>query len=114
MTDKFGDTFIIHYKTIDDNNEQTTQDEPETINLNENQQQNPPQQQQNQAPTQQQSFVSDEAQKEMIKSFLNGAQCLNGVCLFFYILNKKILIYKTCFKIRELDGGNMKFALVNM
>lgn len=83
MTNQDGSTFIIHYKTIDD--EQTTTDNTQHEAVN-----NEP------AQTDQSSSIFNniedklnlnhhtinEAEKKMIIDFLSGEQCLNGVIIF--------------------------------
>jgi hypothetical protein len=89
MTDNFGQTFIIHYKN--DENDGPTYEE-------DNQQDQPshsgPQNRPNDAPREtdppaSHDSIKDEVHKDMINSFLNGDQCLNGVGLFlnhFYLI----------------------------
>ena len=88
MTNRQGETIIVHYKTIEDENDDLAnananqQDHlnPKDVQFQYIQQQQPPQQPQQQTqqtptPT---PTVSDEAQKEMIMGFLSGSQCLSG------------------------------------
>jgi endoplasmic reticulum lectin 1 len=105
MTNRQGETIIVHYKTIDDNNDQDTDDEtlnPRDLNFQfiqtEQQMQQPQQQQQSQELTTNQPqphTIGDEAQKEMINAFLSGSECLTGggagwwkyeVCLFKHVI----------------------------
>ena len=95
MTDRKGDTVIVHYRTIDEDASQS-EDEAQALNprnlefqfiQTENQQQqlqnqaqgqeppatNPPQQSQKDHQT-----IGDESQKEMINAFLRGSDCLTG------------------------------------
>lgn len=68
MTSKTGDTFIIHYKTIDD----------DESNIEIRRQPSSEQKvQENQPPA-----VNEDAQKEIIKSFFNDENCLNGVIIY--------------------------------
>lgn len=90
MTNRQGETIIVHYKTIEDENVDSAnananqQDHlnPKDVQFQYIQQPQPPQQpqQQQQQQTQQTPTptVSDEAQKEMIMGFLSGSQCLSG------------------------------------
>lgn len=100
LTDNQGSTFIVHYKTIDDDDtldedlnenldsNNPSPDQPSGQNqqpTNPNQQQPPtsqqvPPQQQNQQQTHNQPpIIGDDAQKEMINAFISGVQCLHGV-----------------------------------
>ena len=93
MTDQQGGTFIVHYKTIeqDDTTDDdlseglvesnaTPQDQHEQ---NQNQPQQPHQPQHNsqhqQINHQPPPNIGDDAQKEMINAFVSGVQCLKGV-----------------------------------
>ena len=89
MTNRQGETIIVHYKTIEDekadpanaNANQQDQLNPKDVQFQYIQQTQPPQQPQQQQQQQQQTptpTVSDEAQKEMILGFLSGSQCLSG------------------------------------
>lgn len=91
MTDQHGGTFIIHYRTIDDEdasddefNENVPvqasapQDAQTSQQQNQQQQQQQPQQPQHHPPYHQPT-INDEAQKEMINAFVSGVQCLHGV-----------------------------------
>ena len=77
MTDQQGGTFIVHYKTIDDD-ESTDEDSNENLDSSQ-QKPNPSQQQPSQQIPQPSPSVNDDAQKEMINAFLSGIQCLQGV-----------------------------------
>lgn len=110
MTDQQGRTFIIHYKTIEEDEAAGTDEElndpldptatnqqqeaaPAT-NQQQQQQQQPaqPQQPQNQSP---QQIIHDDAQREMINAFLSGVECLRGVSLIeSYITDYRIFIYR--------------------
>ena len=86
MTNRQGDTIIVHYKTIEDDPEQ--HDEEEHLNPKDlqfqyiqpatTQDQQSPQQPMEQPQVSPQHTIGDEAQKEMIDSFLRGSQCLTG------------------------------------
>ena len=87
MTNRQGDTIIVHYKTIDDDKDQDTDEEslnPKDINFQFIQsEQQTPQQSQPQEPTPSlnqpnQHTIGDDAQKEMINAFLKGSECLTG------------------------------------
>ncbi len=106
MTDSRGETYIIHYKTVDadasTNFDEDLDDPPSQPTQNQQQQQDPLLNQ-NKIPTQQikhsQNFnpdnqpkvreqpvqnpipISDDVQKQMINAFLTGEQCLNGVSI---------------------------------
>ncbi len=78
MTDRNGDTIIIHYKNIDDKTETNTEPPNEQLNQQPNEAQPSTQQQQ---PPHFQEVLNDEAQKRMVETFLTGSDCLIGVCL---------------------------------
>lgn len=82
MTNRQGETFIVHYKTIDSDDQAT--DSPDasgpadtfedTTTLSQ-------QQQQQQVPGNlfsEHSVVTEDAEKEVIASFISGSSCLNG------------------------------------
>jgi len=91
MTDQQGRTFIIHYKTIEEDEAAgtdeelndpldptaTSQQQEAAPATNQQQQQQPaqPQQPQHQSP---QQIIHDDAQREMINAFLSGVECLRG------------------------------------
>lgn len=129
MTDQQGRTFIIHYKTIEEDEAAgtdeelndpldptaTSQQQEAAPATNQQQQQQPaqPQQPQHQSP---QQIIHDDAQREMINAFLSGVECLRGVSLTKSCITD--LIYEFIFNhfnrfSRELDGGNMKFVWEN-
>ncbi|CAF0889850.1 unnamed protein product [Brachionus calyciflorus] len=66
MTNKAGDTFIIHYKTNDDDVFQK-----EEVKI-------PIEKEILKESITNQPAVNDDAQREIVKSFLNGDSCLNG------------------------------------
>jgi endoplasmic reticulum lectin 1 len=81
MTNRDGDTFIIHYKTID-TNEEANNDDVAAAEPDEQQQQQtatPPNQPYTPPPPHQaQATISDEAEREVIQSFISGVSCLTG------------------------------------
>ena len=93
MTNRQGETIIVHYKTIDDDHDQETDDEtlnPRDLNFQFIQPEQPIQQQHQQQPQapmpmpsennnqQYQHTIGGDAQKEMINAFLRGSECLTG------------------------------------
>ena len=85
MTDNQGQTYIIHYKTAENEQQHITYEEEE-------QQKNMMQPPANQPGKAQSKLVNDpvnfnainnEVQKDMVNAFLRGDQCLNGVGIFF-------------------------------
>lgn len=91
MTDQSGSTFIVHYKTIDDDSYTNEPEEPAPVTAPPVQAGQDPlsqqQQQQNKQNAQQfQQGFNEDAQKEMINAFLSGSQCLNGVSSSEFIL----------------------------
>ena len=85
MTNRDGETFIIHYKTIDSSSSDDANANNNNINnddqLDDQQQQETSKFTQSQLPYQQSNYVnqpSGEAEKEMIGAFLSGASCLTG------------------------------------
>jgi hypothetical protein len=113
MTDQQGRTFIIHYKTIEEDEAAGTDEElndpsdptaanqqqeaaPATNQQQQQQQSAQPQQPQHQSP---QQIIHDDAQREMINAFLSGVECLRGVSLIkSYITELRILFYPSIFK----------------
>lgn len=74
MTDRNGDTIIIHYKNIDDKTETNTEPTDEQSNQQPNEAQTSTQ------PQHYHEGLNDEAQKKIIETFLTGSDCLIGVC----------------------------------
>ena len=110
MTDSEGQTFIIHYKTIDDPGEQTINLET-TQQANLNEQQPPPADQTIFNNLEDKLFNHyqsvNEAEKKMINDFLAGDQCLNGVSYSLESFFESFLIISF---LRAKAGGSMKFV----
>lgn len=100
MTDRDGGTFIIHYRTIDDGYAEMNIENPEiqannpTTTTTSEQNVKPGQDSSNRLKTPPPPYqqVNDEAQIEMIRSFLNQEQCLNGVKFFVKMFKSNILL----------------------
>lgn len=83
MTNKAGETFIIHYKTIDDDGIESVEEIK-------------PQEQVKQEPVVNPPVANDDAQKQVIKSFLKGENCLTGGAgwwKFEVCFNKHVIQY---------------------
>ena len=84
MTNRQGDTFIVHYRTIDSDDQAAADSNDasppgadsyeETTVTNQQQQQ----QQQNSMFQEQQSAITEDAEKEVIAAFVSGTNCLTG------------------------------------
>ena len=83
MTNRQGDTFIVHYKTVD--SEDQTADSNDPPGPTETYEDSPTvtqhQQQQQQVPGNlfnEHSAITEDAEKEVISAFVAGSGCLNG------------------------------------
>jgi len=81
MTDRNGETIIIHYKNIDDKTETNVEPTNEQLNQQPDDAHQPSTQQQQQQQQQRpfQEILNEEAQRKMIDTFLTGSDCLVGV-----------------------------------
>jgi hypothetical protein len=72
MTDRNGDTIIVHYKNIDDKTESNAEQTNEELNKQHVDVQDKLSQNHQEA-------LNDEAQKKVVETFLSGSDCLTGV-----------------------------------
>lgn len=79
MTNRQGDTFIVHYKTIDSDDQNTESNDPP--GPTETYEDSPTMTQQQQLPgsmASEHSTVTEDAEREVMAAFVSGSSCLNG------------------------------------
>jgi hypothetical protein len=76
MTDNNGQTFIIHYRNVEQDEQNYEDENQPDIQSSQNKPSDLPKET---SPPVSHDSIKDEVHKDMINSFLNGDQCLNGV-----------------------------------
>ena len=105
MTDNKADRFIVHYRTIDEDHQPVDDIEASTqstqLDVNDWKIQSQEHQQHQQQPQQPPPYMpkeplhtlNEDAQRDMIRSFVSGSQCLNGVSLTWAYFCYFLLLY---------------------